>query len=186
MEELTALEAGDDAAEFEDSLRSTALRYKSKFPWADPESIESVLAVGRTSRLIGAALARYLDSLGLGIGQSRYTVLRTLYFAKDHRMRQNEIGREMNVSRTNITNLIDGLEKDTLVTRVGDLKDRRATFAQLTPSGLELCESLLPAMTRFMTFIGSRLTSEQKTTFLGLISEISRQAESLEAGVSAP
>ena len=44
MEEITVLEASDETAESEDSLRSTALRYKSKFPWADPESIESVAA----------------------------------------------------------------------------------------------------------------------------------------------
>ena len=65
-------------------------------------------------------------------------------------MAQNQISRELGVSRTNITNLIDGLERDGLVRRVANPADRRVSHAQLTPEGERLCAYILPVMTRYM------------------------------------
>jgi MarR family 2-MHQ and catechol resistance regulon transcriptional repressor len=146
-------------------LHATALSYHSEFPWADTTAIEVALSLFRANRILGAGLARYLDNLGLGISRARYTVLRTLYFAKGNRMPQNEIGREMGVSKTNVTNLIDGLEKDGLVVRVTNPVDRRVTYAQLTPEGEELCSALMPEMTKFMQDVTRGFTDEEKALF---------------------
>ena len=149
----------------EDPLHGTALRYHAEFPWADTNAIEVALSLFRAQRILSAGLARYLDGLGLGISRARYTVLRTLYFAKGNRMPQNEIGREMSVSKTNVTNLIDGLEKDGLVIRVTNPVDRRVTYAQLTPEGEELCAALMPEMTKFMQEVCNGFTTEEKALF---------------------
>ena len=148
-----------------DPLHSTALRYHTEFPWADTTAIEVALSLFRANRILSTGLARYLDNLGLGISRARYTVLRTLYFAKGNRMPQNEIGREMSVSKTNVTNLIDGLEKDGLVIRMTNPVDRRVTYAQLTPEGEELCAALMPEMTKFMQDVTKGFTTEEKALF---------------------
>ena len=169
-------------AEAADPLHATALLYHNEFPWSDLDAIEGLLGVFRANRVIGAALGRYLESLGLGLSRARYTVLRTLYFASGKRMPQNEIGREMGVSRTNITNLVDGLEKDRLVVRMTNPSDRRVTYAQLTPEGEALCQSMMPAMTRFMEDVLSDLSADEKAVLRELMSRIWRTVESRYRG----
>jgi DNA-binding MarR family transcriptional regulator len=149
-----------------DPLRRSAQRYKRELPWADEEAIMITLGIIRARRVMVAATPRHLETLNLGVSLSgaRVTLLLTLYFAHDRRLAQNRISREMEVSRTNITNLIDGLVKDELVTRVTSPVDRRVSYAQLTPYGEEICARLLPAMTHMMMDICSTFSEEEKTT----------------------
>jgi MarR family 2-MHQ and catechol resistance regulon transcriptional repressor len=174
--------ANPEADEAIDPLRVTALRYHTEFPWSDPNAIEVNLGIFRASRVVGAAMARYLDARGLGISRARYTVLRTLFFAQGNRMPQNEIGREMGVSKTNVTNLIDGLEKDNLVVRIANPADRRVTYAQLTPAGKELCAALMPAITKFMEDICRDFSTEERVMFKDFLSRIWRAVESFDDG----
>jgi DNA-binding MarR family transcriptional regulator len=154
-----------------DPLRRTAQRYKRELPWADEEAIMVTLGIIRARRVMVAATPRHLETLNLGVSLSgaRVTLLLTLYFAHDRRLAQNRISREMEVSRTNITNLIDGLVKDDLVTRVTSPVDRRVSYAQLTPHGEEVCARLLPAMTQMMMDICSSFSDDEKTTLSGLL-----------------
>lgn len=168
-----------------DPLQETAQRYHAELPWADPDTIEVNLAIFRATRVMGASLARHLEGAGLGITRARYTVLRTLYFAQGNRMPQNEIGREMGVSKTNITNLIDGLERDSLVVRMTNPVDRRVTYAQLTPAGVDLCRDLMPAMTQWMTNLLRDFTPEERSQFKDFLSRIWREVES-ESAEAAP
>jgi DNA-binding MarR family transcriptional regulator len=164
--------------QIEDPLHATALRYHLELPWADPDAVEINLSIFRANRIMGASLERHLDALGLGITRARYTVLRTLYFAEGNRMPQNVIGREMGVSKTNITNLIDGLERDALVVRITNPADRRVTYAQLTPAGLDLCRELLPAMTRWMSEVCRDFSPEERVLFKSFLSRIWREVAS--------
>src|SRR5262245_9661788 len=172
-----------------DPLRRTAQRYKRVLPCADEEAILVTLGVIRARRVMTAAVPRHLDSLNLGVSLSgaRVTLLLTLYFAHDRRLAQNRISREMEVSRTNITNLIDGLVKDDLVTRVTSPVDRRVSYAQLTPHGEALCARLLPEMTRLMMETCSNFTDEEKTTLHSLLFRWQRDmaAKYLEGDPSA-
>ena len=154
-----------------DPLRRTAQRYKRDLPWADEEAIMVTLGIIRARRVMVAATPRHLETLNLGVNLSgaRVTLLLTLYFAHDRRLAQNRISREMEVSRTNITNLIDGLVKDDLVTRVTSPVDRRVSYAQLTPHGEELCSRQLPAMAQMMMDICSSFNDEEKKTLHQLL-----------------
>ena len=154
-----------------DPLRRTAQRYKRELPWADEDAIMITLGIIRARRVMLAATPRHIETLNLGVSLSgaRVTLLLTLYFAHDRRLAQNRISREMEVSRTNITNLIDGLVKDDLVTRVTSPVDRRVSYAQLTTRGESLCARLLPAMTQMMMDICSSFTDEEKKTLHALL-----------------
>src|SRR5688500_20152775 len=83
------------------------------------------------------ATGRMMDQLELDVSMTgaRYTLLLTLFFARDNLLAQNEISRELSVSRTNITNPIDGLERDGLLPRGPNPADRRGSHAQLTQPG---------------------------------------------------
>jgi DNA-binding MarR family transcriptional regulator len=160
----------------EDRLQAIARRYKEELPWADADAIEIFMGVLRMHRILAAATARYYDSLGLGFSMTgaRHTLLLTLYFVEDHRLPQNEISRELGVSRTNITNLIDGLERDDLVTRIPNPADRRVSYAQLTPRGEQLCATLLPILTRFMEETCSDFDRGEKEQFKGYLRRFRR------------
>ena len=76
----------------------------------------------------GKWLAHLMKSTG--VSASRHHLLCRLKHEGPKKM--NELGKVMQVSATNITLLVDALEKDGFVQRVSDPNDRRATWIQLT------------------------------------------------------
>ncbi len=162
IEEASVNEALEAQSAAEATLRETALRYQQELSWADPDTLEVTLAFIRSSRMHRLATGRMMDQLELDVSMTgaRYTLLLTLFFARDNLLAQNEISRELSVSRTNITNLIDGL-----VSRVPNPADRRVSYAQLTKLGEEICMEVLPHLTRSMMDDLNGFSDEEKAQF---------------------
>jgi len=167
------LAAAEDPTE-EERIRETSLRYAQRFPWLDSAPIEAYVSLLHTLRVHTVAIERYLNSLNQPkpISGARHTVLRTLYFADGHRLSQNEISREVGVSRTNVTNLIDALERDGLVMRTMNPADRRTNYVQLTPAGLEFCASFIPAVAQFMATMFEDLSETEITQLNSLLARV--------------
>ena len=155
----------------EDRIQSAAERYGDEFAWADVDAIEIVLGLLRMHRFISATTRRHMASMNVGVNltDARATLLITLYFTQGRRLAQNEISKELGVSRTNITNLIDGLERDGLVVRVANPADRRVSHAQLTDEGEQACRVLLPMLTRFMEGLSSGFSDSEKSQLKGYL-----------------
>jgi DNA-binding MarR family transcriptional regulator len=168
-------EAAEEQAVAEDVLRASAVRYEGELG-ADPDAIEVMLAMLRTVRVHRTAVARQLEALELDVGMTgaRFTLLMTLYFSRENLLAQNEISKELNVSRTNITNLIDGLERDGLVERVPNPADRRVSYAQLTRYGHDLCVKLMPLMTVLMEDATRDFTQDEKALFKSFLYRVQR------------
>jgi DNA-binding MarR family transcriptional regulator len=152
------LTTAEDRAE-EERIRKTAQRYTDNLPWLSSTAIETHISLIHTLRVHSVAIERYLSALGLPkpISSARHTVLRTLFFEDGHRLSQNDLSREVGVSRTNITNLIDGLERDGFVARQVNPTDRRANYVELTEAGLDFCSTFIPAVAEFMAEVFSDL-----------------------------
>ena len=163
-DEAAAAEHDETQAAAESVLRASALRYQDELDWADPDAIEAALALLRANRMHRTAAGRQIEQMNLGLSMTgaRFTLLLTLYFSRDNLLAQNEISRELSVSRTNVTNLIDGLERDGLVTRVPNPADRRVSYAQLTAGGEALCVQLLPEMTQMLMELTAGFTPEER------------------------
>jgi MarR family 2-MHQ and catechol resistance regulon transcriptional repressor len=123
--------------------------------------------VRKVNTLLLSAVGRFLDSLGLGVSLSgaRLTVLREIYFGDDHTLGLNDLWQRMQVSRTNITNLIDGLERDGLVERTINPSDRRSIDARLTEKGKDLCATALPQMAVYMEGLCRNFSREELSSF---------------------
>lgn len=67
-----------------------------------------------------------------------YDVLLTLKEAPAYRLRLSELADKALLSRSNLTRLVDNLEKAGLLYRQPCPTDRRGTFAVLTPEGLAM------------------------------------------------
>jgi DNA-binding MarR family transcriptional regulator len=174
----------DEQSIAEDVLRTSAQRYQDELPGADAEAIEVLLALLRTVRVHRTAVSRQLESLELPVGMTgaRYTLLMTLYFSRENLLAQNEISRELNVSRTNITNLIDGLERDDLVERVPNPADRRVSYAQLTDRGRAVCEELMPTMTELMEDATRDFSTDERAQLKALLYRVQRNIVATHPG----
>ncbi len=186
-----AAELSDSKAEIEEAQRvsehvlaATARRYQEELSWADPQAIETTLAMVRLQRMHRIAASRQLESLELPVNLTgaRFTLLLTLYFARDNLLAQNEISRELSVSRTNITNLIDGLERDGLVERVPNPADRRVSYARLTETGKRACLEVLPEMTRFLLDLLDGFSEEETAQFKDYLYRVQRNLASHHPG----
>jgi MarR family 2-MHQ and catechol resistance regulon transcriptional repressor len=87
----------------------------------------------------------------------------------------------MKVSRTNITNLIEAMERDGLLERAINLSDRRVINAQLTPKGLEVCAVVLPAIAGFMEAVTQGFSPQEKLMFIDFIARL--QGDLLSQGL---
>ncbi|MBI1383999.1 MAG: MarR family transcriptional regulator [Rhizobiales bacterium] len=67
-----------------------------------------------------------------------YVVLWVLERAPDQRLRMHELADTAVIARSNLTRLVDKLEREGLVERERVASDRRGTFARITEKGCEM------------------------------------------------
>jgi len=78
--------------------------------------------------------ARLMGAHGLTL--SDYDVLVQLARAPEHKLRNIDLAKAVVLTRSGVTRLVDGLEKDGLVARSSCPSDKRGTFVSLTDVGL--------------------------------------------------
>jgi DNA-binding MarR family transcriptional regulator len=76
-----------------------------------------------------------------GLTLSDYDVLIQLYHAPDRKMRRVDIARQVLLTASGITRLLDGLEASGLVEKERCASDARVTYAVLTERGVRKCEA---------------------------------------------
>jgi len=174
----------EEQAEAEHVLHATALRYAGELPGTNADAVEAMLSLLRADRVHRTAVTRELQALGLEVAMTgaRFTLLMTLYFSRDELLAQNEISRKLNVSRTNVTNLIDGLQRDGLVERLPNPADRRVSYAQLTSAGHHVCGVLMPMVTRLMENATRDFNTDEMRQFIDFLYRLQRNISSAYPG----
>ena len=98
----------------------------------------AVTSIMRAQQLLIAHLNEALRPFDLTF--PRYEALMLLLFSRTGSLPLGKIGERLQVHPTSVTNTIDGLEANGYVKRVPHATDRRATLAELTPSGRKVAE----------------------------------------------
>ncbi len=98
--------------------------------------------MNRSGRLMGRQLSKSFVEHGIGIHGEQWPVLLQLWI-KDGRY-QKELAEFSCRDKGTITRVVAGLEKDNVVLRVADEKDKRHNKVFLTHKGKELKEKTLP------------------------------------------
>jgi DNA-binding MarR family transcriptional regulator len=93
----------------------------------------------RTMEALSHRFAQVLKTEDLS--STQYNVLRILRGASEG-LPCGEIGNRMVTRDSDITRLLDRLERRALITRCRESKDRRTVWTRITPSGLELLARL--------------------------------------------
>lgn len=160
---------GENGLLSETAACEQALWYAARCPELDPLDFEA------HTMLLRAYMALRTDtpfeSRG-GLTKARYDVLRMLHGEADHRKLMTDIVQAMNVSPTNITKLVDGLERDGYVRRVGNLYDKRKVWVEILASGADIVEETMPYVVRHVSSLWQGMTQEEKRVLVHLLAKL--------------
>jgi len=138
-------------------------------------AIRTIIELTRCLDLLDDVMSRHLARFGLS--QPKFNALMQLRNAGECGLSLSELGERMVVSRANITGLIDRLERDDLVTREVDSRDRRVFRARLTNKSLHLLQHIVPLHGMFTRETMSGLTGEEKENLISLLQKLSRSLQ---------
>jgi DNA-binding MarR family transcriptional regulator len=119
-------------------MKSTVQADLKPKPGSSPEEVAH-LEMMRTMEALSHRFAQVLKTEDLS--ETQYNVLRMLRGAPEG-IPCGEIGNRMVTRDSDITRLLDRLEKRSLVSRSRESKDRRTVWARITPQGLKLLARL--------------------------------------------
>src|SRR5687767_3923996 len=100
----------------DDAISMAARQYGEKFPWADVRSIEIALRLSATQSTIHASNQRLFRENGFERVAGRIDGLRVLYLSPACRLIKNDISNQTQITPANVAYIINGLEKDGLIT----------------------------------------------------------------------
>ena len=147
---------------FEDLIRSSG---------RDAVASRCILALAGAEDRMDRALEAALSPTGLTV--QKFNVLMELAASPDGRLSLSEVGRRLIRSAANVTTLVDRLEADGYVRRVGDPADGRVTLAEITHAGWRV---LRPA-TRTVFAAERRILRELLTPERRMLTELLQKVE---------
>ena len=123
-----------------------------------------------------SAIERELAAEGV-VPLTWYDVLVALWEAPNHRLRLHELAREVVLSRSGLTRLIDRLEAAGLLRREACPDDRRGAYAVLTDEGRAAQLQAWPIYARgIATHFADHLSEEEATILADALGRISAAA----------
>ena len=151
-----------------ESIRQQSERY----PQIDPRAVEAFLVLWRTATDTLSAFECFLGKHGMS--QGKFTVLMILNRSSEQGVNPSELADRAGVTRATMTGLLEGLEREKLISRQGDRVDRRRAVVRLAPAARDLLDGLLPdyySQLHHLMADLSELDKSQLTEFLMRISK---------------
>jgi len=142
----------------------TTKKYGKKADLALSMYVKLVRAAGTFDKLTA------LDIQKFGLTQPQFGVIESLGHLGPLKM--GEICTKMLVTGGNVTVVIDNLEKEGLVERKPDTKDRRTIFVQLTAKGKKLFDEIFVKHAECVTHLASVLTESEQLQLSRLVKKL--------------
>ena len=133
--------------------------------------IEALQAIFELSSDMEKAMEQYF--VRHKFSRARFLILIVLLHNEAGRMTPNEIAKSLNVTRGNMTGLIDCLLEAGLVTKVQDQEDRRQVWIKITPKASKFLDGFLPDYFKRLAKFMSVLKREEVETLI----QISRKLD---------
>lgn len=112
-----------------------------------------------------------------GLNQTEFGVLEFLYHKGGQPIQK--IGEKVLLASSSITYVVDKLEEKKYLERKACPKDRRVTYAELAPKGVQLMDDIFPDHQQAMAAFFSCLTEEEKQVLIEDLKKVGFHAESL-------
>ena len=133
---------------------------------------EAVLySLARTTTLLTKALTPHYRRHGL-TPASLNVLMVVKHVGGKTGLSQQAIGSRLIISNSNVTGLIDRLERQSLLTRTPSRRDRREKVIQITAKGSKLLDQLWPGHLDTTHRLTACLTAEEKATLVRLLDKL--------------
>lgn len=121
-------------------------------------------------------LAPFLDAdlRKQNLTATQLNALLVLKSAGDDGLMMGEIGKKLVVTKSNVTGLVDRLEKQGFVSR-SNHADRRATTVRITDAGLDILENTTPRYSKTLADLTECFSERDKKTLIKLLSRLRRE-----------
>ena len=130
-----------------------------------------LLAMLHAAHAAESAVEARLGELGLSL--TKLMALKALQDAGD-RLALGQLAERLSCVKSNVTQLIDRLEADGLVTRKADPTDRRTILAALTAAGRRACDTGLRAQQDIERQLSSKLTRDEARQLAALLGKMAK------------
>ncbi|HEV2473877.1 MAG TPA: MarR family transcriptional regulator, partial [Chthonomonadales bacterium] len=168
MEEITPVTLPSGKTLLRDlAARRRAIRIAADEDCATVDAVEGFGHLLRTYVAFYDLLSERLAEYDLSL--SRLGLLMILKSSPGQRLAMTRICERMCVTKTNITRLVDGLEKEGLVVRSSKPQDRRVVLAELTDQGDMLLQSVLPGHLHELRRLWNGLDEEETQALVDLL-----------------
>ncbi|MFW6186881.1 MAG: MarR family winged helix-turn-helix transcriptional regulator, partial [Actinomycetota bacterium] len=111
--------------------------------WLSSEEREAWLALVSIMFTLPGSIESQLQAEA-DLSLAEYLVLAMLSEAPDRRRRMSDLAAVTNTSQSRLSRIVARLERDGLVVRTGDGKDKRVVLAEITERGLEKVQQVAP------------------------------------------
>ena len=137
-----------------------------------------VLSVFRASAQLARAGNRLAGALGLT--QQQWVLLASIARGGPEGLPLSALGRNLLVTKANITGMVDRLERDGYVTREAHPTDRRVTRARLTAKGRRFLTQVAPLQEKWGERAFAAFSVREKESLLSLIDRCIQSVQQCE------
>jgi len=141
-----------------------------RYPGFDPSGCYAFLHLLRTADEILTLDADFLSSMGSR--QGRFNLMMMVAHCAQQFPAAADLAECTGVSRATVTGLLDGLERDGLVERLGDPEDRRVVRVRLTSRGEALLERVRPAYFHWFARLMEPLSESEREHLVCLLQKV--------------
>ncbi|MBD2695204.1 MarR family winged helix-turn-helix transcriptional regulator [Anabaena catenula] len=145
--------------------------WQQEVPQLDTSAVGIIGRVLRIARLLEKHRESILVDYGLNVWS--FDVLATLRRqGQPFCLKPTELYSLLMLSSGAMTNRIDRLEQDDIVTRVRDAEDRRSIMVQLTPKGIQLADTVMPILFEKEKQLLSQFTADELQLFIPMLRKL--------------
>lgn len=156
---------------------TTLYEFSRLYPNMNPSAIKSCAELLRIGSVLLTTFETFLGSYGLS--QGRFLTLIVMNRNPDDVVSPSYLADKVGVRRATMTGLLDRLERDDMVNRLADHRDRRKIGIQLTSNGRRALAEMLPDYYRSIAKIMAKLTEKERLDLMSLLGKVSQGLASL-------
>ncbi len=136
-------------------------------------SLKLLGVISKTSNVIQKVLDKFYKEFRLS--ETQFAALYLVYLNGKEGITLSILGEKMNVTRANITTLMDRMVSRGLVERISNENDRRSIKAVITNNGIEIMKSIFPKYEEFTSMLLNFLNEKEKERFHELLLKIQEE-----------
>ena len=147
-------------------------RLAESYEWVEGIASKTIIDFKKTHEMLETVFDNHFKKFD--ISDSKFKLLVILYKSSEGGLALSEIGNRMQVTKANITGLIDRLERQGLVKRIRRNDDRRKILAVITEKGRKFTENLMQRYREWSNEMIEVLDDNEKEQLIHIMSKLQK------------